>query len=434
MTRSFPIPYHKTILSVEIPETNLGYYIDLDTSASENENIESLQKALDSNGPDFLENFVRNKHVGWIIEDATRAVPIEDLLKVTGPYLKNAVNITLFLATGTHDGENEENYKIIDLVKKYREQFDFPLKKIIINNCHQDKFYLAGTTKTIKNKIYVNDQSRDVDVFLVFSDMKNHYFAGYSNPIKNFIPGICSYETIERNHALALKDVSTFGHHPLHPDPLRRDNPLAHDLWEAYQLICTGRPAFVLTTITKQNKILWAGSGLLEDVTTKGISKVDELMSTTVTPVDRLIVSCGGYPNDESLYTAQRALELSKNGISPGGEILFIAACANGIGPDKSIDNFFNPLKESIPQILSKYENKYVMYSHKTYKFARLIEKMNEIFVLSELAPELIESIHLSPVTNIQNIVDKWISQDPGTSIGIVTDGNKYAIHVKTNH
>ena len=64
MTRSFSIPYHNTLLSVDIPETNLGYYIDLDSSALGDENIESLQMALDNNGSGYLENFIRDKHVG----------------------------------------------------------------------------------------------------------------------------------------------------------------------------------------------------------------------------------------------------------------------------------------------------------------------------------------------------------------------------------
>jgi hypothetical protein len=71
------------------------------------------------------------------------------------------------------------------------------------------------------------------------------------------------------------------------------------------------------------------------------------------------------------------------------------------------------------------------MYSHKTYKFARLIEQMDQIFMVSELSADLIKKIHLSPVKNVQSVVDRWIEDDPQTSIGIVTDGNKLALHKK---
>jgi nickel-dependent lactate racemase len=301
-----------------------------------------------------------------------------------------------------------------------------------MNDCHADTFYLAGTTTGIKNQIYVHRDSKDVDVFVVFSDMKNHYFAGYSNAIKNFMPGICNYQSTEKNHALALDDHSTFGYHPLHPDPERRYNPLAIDMQEAYQMITDGRPAYVVATISKKENILWCDAGLLEEVIVKGIKEVDRMMSMKVKKADKLIVSCGGYPNDESLYTAQRALELSKNGVKDNGEILFFAGCADGLGPEKSVKNFFEPLQADIETILSKLHDKYIMYAHKTYKFARLINRMKRISLVSELPGEIVERIHLFPETQPQALIDKWLKENPSTSIGIITDGNKLALHGET--
>ena len=427
----YQIPYHKSSLSLNIPEKNVHYYIDLEFPPSEKGNKDILSEAFNQSETVSLEEFVRDKRVGLIVEDATRDVPLKDLLDVSCSVLQKAKSVKVFVATGTHDGDNEEDHKIVDLIKGSQEKFGYPLENIIVNNCHEDSFYLAGITSGIHNEIFVHNESRDIEVFLIFSDMKNHYFAGYSNPIKNIIPGICNYSTAEQNHALALKDKSTFGHHPLHPDPQRRDNPLAKDMWEAYQLICAGRPTYVLATISKKGKVLWSSAGLLERVTELGIREVDRTMSREVVPTDKLIVSCGGYPNDESLYTAQRALELSKFGIKKGGEILFLAGCGNGLGPEKSVNNFYNPLREDITKILSKLNEKYIMYSHKTYKFARLIEQMDQIFMVSELSADLIKKIHLSPVKNVQSVVDRWIEDDPQTSIGIVTDGNKLALHKK---
>lgn len=423
------MPYHKQTIPVRILDRNLAFYIGLDTSEGRAKNSQIFSTVFTNPQTESLSHHVINKRVGLIIEDATREVPLEDLLDATGKFLRDAADIRVFIATGTHDGENEGNYQIIEEIEQAHKKFGFPLEKIIINNCHEDSFIYAGTTAANLNDIFIHRDSMDVDVFVVFSEMKNHYFAGYSNPIKNFIPGICNYETTERNHALALNDASTFGHHPLHPDHKRRDNPLAQDMWEAYQLVTGKRPTYVVATITKKNDILWAGAGLLEDITPIGISQVDKMMSTQVDPADYLIVSCGGYPNDESLYSAQRALELSKNGVKKGGEILFVAACANGIGPDKSIRNFYEPLKEDIPRILSKLQEKYIMYSHKTYKFARLIEDMNRISVISTLPEDTISQIHLTPVMDAQSVVDSWLNKNHYTKIGIVNDGNKLALY-----
>ena len=427
----YQLPYHISGLSIKIPERNVQYYVDLENPYTGKSNTDILTEALKKTESVILEEFVSNQRVGLIVEDVTRDIPLKDLLDVVSPFLPKAKSVTAFIATGTHDGNNEGNKNIIHLIKASTDKSGFLLENIIINNCHEDSFYPAGITSGNQNEIFVHNESRNMDVFVVFSDMKNHYFAGYSNPVKNFIPGICNYSTAERNHALALKDESTFGHHPLHPNPQRRDNPLAKDMWEAYQLVCAGRPTFVLATISKKGKILWANAGHLKNVTEKGILEVDRMMSREVTPADRLIVSSGGYPNDESLYTAQRALELSKFGIKKGGEILFLAGCQNGLGPEKSITNFYEPLTEDIPKILSKLDQKYIMYSHKTYKFAKLIKQMNKIYMLSELSDPALRKIHLFPVKNAQKIVDGWIKDDPQTSIGIVTEGNKIALHAK---
>ena len=71
------------------------------------------------------------------------------------------------------------------------------------------------------------------------------------------------------------------------------------------------------------------------------------------------------------------------------------------------------------------------MYSHKTFKFAQLIQQMNKIFMVSELSSELIESIHLHKAQNAQSVVDDWVSIDNDVTINIFTDGNKIVVHAK---
>jgi len=428
MLRAYRIPYDDTEIELKIPEENVRFYKNPESIHLEITNQHILQSAL-AESKTGLDECIRNKQVAMIIEDATRTVPLDDLLAVLGPHLGIAESILVLLATGTHDGENTGNYTITEKVKECARRHCFPLEKIIIHDSHRGPFDLAGTTTSIGNQIFVNSAIREAEVFIVLSDMKNHYFAGYSNALKNFMPGICAYQTVERNHALTLLRESTFGHHPLHPDPRRRDNPLAQDMWEAYRLIVSSRPAFVIATISMQNNIVWAGAGLLEQVTREGISRVDGLMSVHIPLVDRLIVSCGGYPNDESLYSAQRALELSKNGIRSGGEILFLAGCRNGIGPQKSVQNFYIPLKQPLQDILKQLDQKYVMYAHKTYKFAQLISQMKRIHVKSTLSDAEISSIHLTPCHNAQHLVDQWLDQDPAATITIITEGNKYAVY-----
>jgi nickel-dependent lactate racemase len=428
--KKYKLPYDHANIEISIPAKNIGCYVDFKLKTIRTNNLDILNRVIESSDVK-LGQFVKNKRVGVILPDYTRKICFKEVIQAIFKHLKEAFSVKVFIATGTHDGENDGNYYLVDLIKSGVKEFHIALDQIIIHNCHRANFYFAGITSN-ENKVYVHQEVKDLDLFVTLSDMKNHYFAGYSNALKNFLPGICKYETIERNHALALRPNSTFGHHPLHPIKNRRDNPLARDIWEGYQRIAQGRAVYLLATITKQDHIIWAGAGLLEKVTSKALVQVDRLMSVELNPADHIIVSCGGYPDDESLYTAQRALELTKHGMKKNGDILFIAACANGIGSEKATQNFYNPLKNDLDQILQKYQEHYVMFSHKTYKFARLIKQTRNLFVYSMLSADQVKSIHLSSVKNIQEIIDFWIKENPQVKINIFPEGNKFAVYVKS--
>ena len=123
--------------------------------------------------------------------------------------------------------------------------------------------------------------------------MKAHYFAGYSNALKDFLPGVCAFKTIEDNHSMALDPKSTFGRHPYHPNPERRDNPLADDMREGMEIISKGAKVFTLSIVTNNRELVWADAGEIEPVTAGGIDVLDEIASFKVTPVSHIIVSPG---------------------------------------------------------------------------------------------------------------------------------------------
>ena len=268
------IPYHTSHIELDIPEKNIANIIGSDDQPTTGSNEEMLEEAFQNDLGKKLKRIVANKKIGLIVEDHTREVPFEDRFNILFPKLKSAKQVKVFIATGTHDREVTGNYKIKNLIEHKSHEINLPLEKVIIHNCHKGDFYLAGTT-SIGNNIYANKEITDAEIVIILSDMKNHYFAGYSNPLKSLLPGICKYETVERNHALTLNDKSTFGFHPLHPDERRRDNPLAHDMYEGFNLIAGNRPVFVLGTICKHNKIQWTKFGELREITAEGILQVD---------------------------------------------------------------------------------------------------------------------------------------------------------------
>jgi nickel-dependent lactate racemase len=274
----------------------------------------------------------------------------------------------------------------------------------------------------------VSARANEADIFLVLSDVKVHYFAGYSNPVKYFVPGICAYETAEQNHSLALAERSIFGVHPWHRDPTRRDNPLAADQFEGMRLIVASRPVYALTTIGAGGRVYWAKFGPAETAAAAAFAVADERNVHAVTPADRLIVSPGGEPNDADLYIAQRGLELTKAAVVDGGEVLFLAACRRGIGEPHTTKNFYERLTAPIEEILNSIKERYVLYSHKPYRLAQLIHRLRRIWVYSQIPAASLTAAHLHPTDDPQTVVDAWLTERPDARILIVDGANKIAL------
>jgi nickel-dependent lactate racemase len=230
---------------------------------------------------------------------------------------------------------------------------------------------------------------------------------------------------------MALDPRSTFGVHPFHSDPKYRDNPLADDMREGMEIIVGKGTAFVLAVVTDAGKLMWAEAGEIKPVSARAMDFLDDSASFTITATPRIIVSPGGYPQDKSLYHAQRAIELTKNAVIDGGQILFLAECRDGIAPEKAIENFYNRLILPLDEVIESISGKYHLYEHKAYKFAELMKRVSKILMYTELDTETIEAAHMEKVDNPQKIVDEWIAEDPNVKILVLDKGNKIAVYAE---
>lgn len=424
--------YGRELLPLEIPEANILAYRQpsLGRAVPNAGNQKILLEAINEFGILRLSPIFAGRQVGVIIAAAACAMPHTELLAVMLPFLRGARFVQFLIASGCDDADTADNQRLANAIHAMIEDFDFPEYEIHANDCERDEFIEVGVTAR-GTPVRVNERSARCDVFLAISDMAPHDCAGYSSPLLNFLPGICSLEKTTRHHVLALSERSAFGLHPWHPDPQRRNNPLGEDTWEGVQMLLRRRPVLAFAVVSYQNQLKWAKIGALIETTTAGIQKVDELTSFTLPKADLMIVSPGGYPDDENLYAAQRALEMTKNAITAGGEVLVLAHCENGIGPQKTMAHFYDLLTQPLSEVLRSIENAYALYSHKAYKFAQMIQQLQAIHVHSSLPDETIARIHLTPCADPQALVNRWLTQNPQAKINVFDGANKLAIYAE---
>ena len=425
------LPYGKDSLILDLPDNKVEI-IEPKKLRGTSSNTEILENALEKPlaGPK-LGDMVRNKKVCALVEDSTKGQPHWHQIEASAKRLKKAKHIQYIITTGSHDPEVEGNLEIARIIEEIAKRYRLN-HTILIHDCERPAAEVGTTSRG--TKVEVDPELLKVEVFFVTSNMKNHYFAGYCNAIKNFLPGCCSFETIEANHRLALEMEASFGRHPWHYDPERRSNPVAEDMLEAMDLISQGRKVYTLATIGGK-KLIWGAAGDAETVTREGLKVVDQTTSFHLKPRKYSIVSPGGYPDDETLYSSQRGLDLVNNAVLDKGEVLWLAACDGGhrgLAPSEKAKRFFYDsltLDKSKDALAPEIKKNYRLFTQKAYKMARVIGRVNRVWLYSELDERTVQAAHLNPTKNPQKIIDQWIKDDPGEPILMFKHANKLAIY-----
>ncbi|MHA2361202.1 MAG: lactate racemase domain-containing protein, partial [Candidatus Thorarchaeota archaeon] len=308
------VAYGDGVFELDIPEKNLAGFIVPQKIKVIPDADKALNRVLDNPHGPQLNELVKSKSVCVLVEDHTRDAPHWELINAIVPRLQDASLVQFIITTGSHEVNHPGNLEIVNMIERVSADTRLDNFRININDCKSSNTVNLGKTSR-GTPVVVNEAGVGHDVYISLSDMKAHYFAGYSNALKNFLPGMSEFSAIEANHAMALDPKSTFGRHPYHPNPNKRDNPLADDMREAMEIVTKNAKVFALSVVSSNRSLVWADAGQLEPVISGGIEFLDETSSFKVDSSNRIVVSPGGYPQDKSLYHAQRAIELTKNAV-----------------------------------------------------------------------------------------------------------------------
>ncbi len=415
--------YGRDSVTLQIPEGNVAAVVRPRQSGSAVHSQQGiLKQAIDDDATGFFD-VVGGKVLGILLPDGTRDLPLETIGVALLEKCRSAAKILFFICTGTHHADTPENRDIIHCLSTLSEKAGIAYE-VIAHDCRQSPLVSLGVTRRA-TAIQYHERLNEPDCFLTVSDVKHHYFAGYSNPVKYFVPGLCAFETIQQNHSWTMDPRSRAGIHPWHADTQSRDNPLACDQLEAMEKIVAGRPVHALVTISTDGVIQWAAMGPAKTVASRAFEKADAWNSFLVEPVSKMIVSPGGLPNDVDLYIAQRALELTKAAICDHGEILFLSACPNGVGSERTTEQFYHKLICPLDEITVFDRQDYRLFSHKPYRLAHLIKRLDRLWFRSQIESSIIEKMHMTPCLQPQWVVDQWLSKNPDEPILVIDGANK---------
>jgi len=334
------------------------------------------------------------------INDKTRPVPNNTLFPPLLDFLQEIgvkkENITILIATGTHQPMNENEFHLLLDHNIYNGI------RLISHDCDYKGGLIYKGKTSRETLVYVNSLFDSANIKIVVGNIEPHHFAGFSGGAKSAAIGVCGRETINKNHSLLLDPRSCVGHY--------EDNPLRQDIEEIGQIL--GINCALNVILNEKKEILHALFGLPKDVMEMGIKIIreNELIHLNG-PYDLVIASAGGYPKDINLYQAQKALTHASLFCKDGGTVLLAAACEEGVGSQSYLDSM-NGIKTHGEARTKFIHNGFEVGPHKAFQIAIINERIN-FQILSEIQPSIMSRLLIEQITDLQKRINDFLSESP---------------------
>ena len=162
---------------------------------------------------------------------------------------------------------------------------------------------------------------------------------------------------------------------------------------------------FLLNVVLDEHKqILRAVAGDVTAAHRAGCAFLDTLYRKEIDRrADIVIVSQGGAPKDLNLYQTQKALDNAKHAVRDGGVVILVGSCKEGLG-EKTFEAWMTaaPTPHSL---IDRIQREFRLGGHKAAAIAMVLEHA-DIYLVSDLAPELVESLFMKPFPTVQAAYD----------------------------
>jgi len=386
----FLLSYHQKKIGVHLPDEVPVVILKPPELIPIKDLALSLRNALTQEP--FVNFLQKGDQVVVIVSDITRYSGAEVFL----PILLNQANkigipdkdITIVFSLGIHRPMNqEEQIKVVGREVAQRVKMENHNAKA------PDLVYLGKTSRG--TPVIINRRVAEADKIILTGTIGYHYLAGFGGGRKSVVPGVAGFETCVANHLLVLNPDYP-GKHPRARAGILQGNPMHEDMVEAAGMI---PPKFLLNTIlSPQYSILQLVVGDWENAFYQGCKIVDQFFRVPIeSQADLVIVSCGGYPKDINFIQAHKTFDHAFNALKPGGVMILIAACTEGLGNPDFLNWFqFKELEVMEEALRSSFQiNGQTAYS------TLLKAKVGKIFLLSELPDEVVRTMGLTPVHSI---------------------------------
>ena len=373
--------------TVNVPEKNLMGVLEPNEVRVDLTGEAAVRRALaEPIGTPRLRDIVHpGEKIAIVTSDITRPMPTWTVMPALLDELYDAgaapEDITLVFALGSHRGHTEEEKAHLAGARAWREITCVDLN---VEDCVHIGTTSRGTPVDIDRRV------AEADRRICLGNIEYHYFAGYSGGAKAIMPGVSTRAAIQANHSRMVESAACAGH--------LKGNPVREDIEEAAAMVGVD---FILNVVLDAHKeIIRAVAG---DVTTAhraGCAFLDTLYRKELPRrADIVLVSQGGAPKDLNLYQTQKALDNAKHAVKPGGVIVLIGSCKEGLG-EKTFEEWITSAPTA-RSLIDRIQREFRLGGHKAAAIAMVLENA-DIYLVSDLPDELVRKLFMIPYHTVE--------------------------------
>ena len=384
--------YGTTEQAVTLNEKNLLDVLTANEMVHLRTGADAVEYAMDHPiGAAPLELCVKpGQKIAIIASDISRPVPSYEILPSIVSRLLGAgcqaEDITVVFALGSHRPHTE--------AEKRQLAGDRIFETVRCIDSDPSDCIHMGTTDA-GTPVDITRAVAEADFRICTGNIEFHYFAGYSGGAKAIMPGVSTPAAIQANHRMMVQPAAHAGN--------LDSNPIRQDIEQAGH-IC-GIDYIVNVVLDEHKHIVYAVAGDVTAAHRDGCRYLDKMYRKPIArQADIVLVSQGGAPKDANLYQVQKALDNAKHAVRPGGTIILMGACPEGLG-SKTFEQWLcsAPTAQSM---IDRIHQQFQLGGHKAAAIAMVLQNA-KIDLVSEMDPDFVRSIFLNPQPSAQQALDE---------------------------
>lgn len=349
--------------------------------------------------------------VAVVVDDVTRPTPIHLMLPPVLRELEQAglpkKQIKIVIALGTH--RPMKSFEV-----RARLGSSIASAYTVVNaDCEEkDQFHFKGNS-TDGVPVWVSRAVADADLVIGLGMIVPHTDTGFSGGAKIVIPGVCAQETIQGFHTL-----QTGG------PPVRLGNESAPLRLALERFAAEKTPLdFILNVILDvDEKICGVVAGHYVHAHRRGCRIAKAVYGIPVEKTYPIVIT-NAYPTQSDLWQSTKALSSAAPITSPGGHLILLAHCQEGLGTHPYYAKYIRESPETLKRLLADGDPTDPVACALAVDIARIKEGLNIGVVSSGLSEADVNMMGFTFFRTLEDAIQEACERSGASSVGIITHG-----------